>query len=207
MIIETLKVGEFRVNNYLVINEETKEAVLIDAGGDYEAVKQLLNKYEVKLVCVLNTHGHLDHIAGDYELQAGEGAKVIVHKADQPLVDTLKEHLKHFGMPDYEVPTVNEYVEDGQELDLAGLKFKVIHTPGHTQGGVCYLIDEVLFSGDTLFADSVGRTDLPGGSYEQLGQSIKQKLYTLNDNVRVLPGHGFETTIAYEKKNNPFIKA
>lgn len=207
MIIKTLNMGDFRVNNYLVIDEETKEAVLIDAGGDYEATVAEAKKNNVEIKLLLNTHGHLDHIAGNYDLQTKLGVKVLLHKGDQPLVDLLKEHLKTFNMPDYEVPKIDEYIEDGQEITLGSLKFKVIHTPGHSQGGVCFLIENHLFSGDTLFADSVGRTDLPGGSYEQLGKSIVEKLYTLDDAVVVYPGHGYTTTIGAEKLTNPFFKA
>ena len=206
MIIKTLNMGEFRVNNYLVIDEETSQAAIIDAGGDYELTVSEAKKYNAKIKYVLNTHGHLDHIAGDYDLQTKEGARVFVHKDDLSLVNSLKQHLQLFGMPDYEIPKVDEFVEDGQIITLGNLEFKVIHTPGHSQGGVCYLIDDNLFSGDTLFAESVGRTDLPGGSYEQLMKSIKEKLFTLDDSVKVFPGHGAASTIGHEKRYNPFFR-
>ncbi|MCK7516041.1 MAG: MBL fold metallo-hydrolase [Desulfobacterales bacterium] len=205
MILKTLIVGAFEVNNYLVADEKTKEAVLIDAGGDYKATKALINELGVKLKYLLNTHGHLDHVAGDYDIQKEENVKALMHKEDQFLVDKLQEHLKFYGMPNYETPKIDEYIEDGQVIELGELKIKVIHTPGHSPGAVCFLIDNVLFSGDTLFADSVGRTDLPGGSYEQLGQSIKNKLFVLDENIIVYPGHGPSTTIKHEKLNNPFF--
>ncbi|OGH97487.1 MAG: hypothetical protein A2104_07815 [Candidatus Melainabacteria bacterium GWF2_32_7] len=205
MIIKTLVIGAFEVNNYLVFHENSNEAVLIDAGGDYEATKALADKHNVKIKYILNTHGHLDHVAGDEKIQAKEGAKVLLHKNDGFLVNALKQHLALYGMPEYEVPKIDEYIEDGQEIKAGGLTFKAIHTPGHSPGAVCYLIDNVIFSGDTLFADSVGRTDLPGGSYEELGNSIKNKLFTLDDNIVVYPGHGPSTTIKHEKINNPFF--
>lgn len=205
MIIKTLVIGPFEVNNYLVIDEKTKKAVLIDAGGDYEATKTLVNELGVKIEYILNTHGHLDHVAGDYDIQTKEKAKVLLHKNDQFLVDSLKEHLSLYGMPEYEVPKIDQYIEDGQEVQIGEMTFKVIHTPGHSLGSVCYFIDDTLFSGDTLFADCVGRTDLPGGSYEELEYSIKNKLFTLNENVKVYPGHGPVTTIKHEKVNNPFF--
>ena len=207
MIIKTLVVGPFEVNNYLVIDEETKEAVLIDAGGNFEATKKVLDENEAKLKCILNTHGHLDHIAGDQEIQEKLGVKVLCHKADEFLVSALKQHLAHYGMPEYEIPRIDIFVEDEQEIVAGNMRFKVIHTPGHSPGAVCYLIDNVLFSGDTLFADAVGRTDLPGGSYDELKNSIQQKLFTLDDDIVVYPGHGSETTIGYEKAENPFFGA
>lgn len=205
MIIKTLVVGAFEVNNYLVFEENSQEAVLIDAGGDYKATRELADRNKVKIKYILNTHGHLDHVAGDYDIQTKEDAKVLLHKDDEFLVKALKQHLALYGMPEYEVPKIDEYIEDGQEIKAGGMTFKVIHTPGHSPGAVCYLTDNVLFSGDTLFADSVGRTDLPGGSYEELGNSIKNKLFTLDENITVYPGHGPSTTIKHEKAHNPFF--
>ena len=205
MIIKTLVVGSFQVNNYLVIDENSGEAVLIDAGGDFEATKKLAEENKAKIKYILNTHGHMDHIAGDYDIQTKMDAKVFLHQDDEFLIPLMKAHLVEYGMPKYEAPKVDEYVKDGQEIQLGDLSFKVIHTPGHTPGAVSYLIGNVLFSGDTLFKDSVGRTDLPGGSYNQLEKSIKEKLFTLDDNVTAYSGHGPSTTIGYEKKFNPFF--
>ena len=205
MIIKTLTVGEFASNNYLVICEETKDAVLIDAGGDYKATTQEIKNSGANLKYIFYTHAHLDHISGDYDLKKSGNIKNFLHEGDKFLVDKFKEQLMMFGMPDKESPVIDEYIKDGQVLEVGNLKFKVIHTPGHSPGSVCYLIDEVLFAGDTLFADSVGRTDLPGGSYQQLKDSIVHSLFTLDDNIKVYPGHGPATTIRHEKKNNPFF--
>jgi len=206
MIIKTLRIGAFQVNNYLVINEISKEAVLIDAGGDYNQTVDLAREYGAKIVAVLNTHGHLDHIAGDYELQNKEGSKIYIHKDDVFLVNILKQQLGFYGMPEYEEPVIDKFVEDAQEIAVGGFNFKVIHTPGHSPGCVCYLIENALFSGDTLFYESVGRTDLPGGSYSELEKSVKQKLFALDDSITVYPGHGKPSTIGHEKKYNPFFK-
>jgi hydroxyacylglutathione hydrolase len=205
MIIRVLTVGAFQVNNYLVVCPETKKAAIIDAGGDYELTVATANEYEAQIEYVLNTHGHLDHIAGDFDLQTKTGAKVLMHKDDEVLANSLKEHLKLYGMPDYEVPRIDAFVVDGQEINVGNITFKVIHTPGHSKGSVCYLVKGILFSGDTLFADSVGRTDLPGGSYEELEQSIKKKLFTLEDTTIVYPGHGRATTIEEERLHNPYF--
>ncbi|OGI03016.1 MAG: hypothetical protein A2Y25_03735 [Candidatus Melainabacteria bacterium GWF2_37_15] len=205
MLVKTLTLGFFSCNNYLVMCEDTNDAVLIDAGGDYEATMQEVRNSNANLKYIFHTHGHLDHISGDVELKAKAGVKVFIHKGDQFLVEKFKDQLMMFGLPDMEIPVIDEHVDDGQVLEVGKLKFKVIHTPGHSPGSVCYLVDDVLFSGDTLFRDSVGRTDLYGGSYEQIGESIKNKLFTLDESIKVYPGHGSPTSIGYEKENNPFF--
>jgi hydroxyacylglutathione hydrolase len=205
MIIKTLNMGAFQVNNYLVIDEESKQAVLIDAGGDYDAVMKVARENKAEIKYILNTHGHMDHIAGDEEIQRKNRVKVFMHKDDKYLLGAFKQSLIVYGMPRYETPVIDEYIEDSQIITLGSLEFKVIHTPGHTPGGVSYLIDDVLFSGDTLFANSVGRTDLPGGDYSQLEKSIKEKIYSLDENIIVYPGHGKSTTVKEEKHTNPFF--
>lgn len=205
MILKHFTAGELETNNYLVICEETREAALIDAGGNYEKTAALLKENNAKLKYILHTHGHFDHIQGDWELQKNFDVKTFIHKNDEPLVKSLKQQLMVFGMKSAESPKIDGFLEDGQIIEVGSLKLKVIHTPGHTQGGVCFLTDKILFSGDTLFADSVGRTDLPGGSYEVLGNSIKNKLFILDEDITVYPGHGDSTTIGYEKQNNPYF--
>lgn len=205
MIIKTLTLGVFSCNNYLIMCEETNDAVLIDASGDYDVTMQVANSMNANLKYIFHTHGHLDHISGDIELKAKAGAKIFIHKGDQDLVKKFKDQLMMFGLPDMEIPVIDEYINDGQTLKVGKLEFKVIHTPGHTPGCVCFLVDDMLFSGDTLFRESVGRTDLHGGSYEQIGNSIKNKLFTLDDDIKVFPGHGPTSSIGYEKENNPFF--
>lgn len=205
MIIKMLTVGTFASNNYLVACEKTKQAVLIDSGGTCETIMDELKSLGVELKCIFHTHAHLDHITGNYELKKRTGAKSYLHKDDLFLVDKFKEQLMMFGEPDSDNPVIDEFIEDGQILEVGELKFKVIHTPGHSPGSVCFLIEDQLFAGDTLFADSVGRTDLPGGSYDQLRESIVNKLFVLDDNIKVYPGHGPSTSIGHEKVSNPFF--
>ena len=227
MILKHFTAGEYETNNYLIIDEETREAALIDAGGNYEKTVKLLkdnnchNEDIIKnqkdwepikggychLKYILHTHGHFDHIQGDWELQKNFDVKTLIHKDDESLAKSLKQQLMMFGMKSAETPKIDGYLEDGQIIEVGKLKLKVIHTPGHTLGGVCFLLDKNLFSGDTLFADSVGRTDLPGGSYEALGNSIKNKLFTLDEDITVYSGHGPSTTIGHEKQNNPYFGA
>ena len=207
MILKHFTAGEYETNNYLIICEETREAALIDAGGNYEKTASLLKENNAKLKYILHTHGHFDHIQGDWELQQNFDVKTFIHKNDEPLAKSLKQQLNMFGMKSAESPRIDGYLEDGQVIEVGKLKLKVIHTPGHSSGGVCFLVDKILFSGDTLFADSVGRTDLPGGSYQILGDSIKNKLFALDEDIVVYSGHGPSTTIGHEKENNPFFGA
>jgi glyoxylase-like metal-dependent hydrolase (beta-lactamase superfamily II) len=205
MIIKHFTAGEYETNNYLLICEETKEAALIDAGGNYETTVKLLKENNASLKYILHTHGHFDHIQGDVPLQKEFGAKVLIHKGDEFLVAALKQQLVLHGMKPVEPPVIDEFLEDGQEISVGNIKLKIIHTPGHSQGGVCFLTDKHLFCGDTLFQDNVGRTDLPGGSYKILGDSIKNKIFTLDEDITAYPGHGDFTTIGHEKENNPYF--
>lgn len=207
MLIQKLTLGAFECNNYLVMCENTKDAVLIDAGGNYEATMNEVNQIGANLRYIFHTHGHLDHISGDVEMKTKAGTEIFIHKDDQFLVDKFKDQLMMFGLPDMDIPVIDHYIEDGQKLEVGNLIFKVIHTPGHSPGSVCLMIEDVLFSGDTLFRDSVGRTDLPGASYEQLSDSILNKLFVLDDETKVYPGHGGPTTIGHEKAYNPFFGA
>jgi len=207
MIIKTLVIGPIEVNNYLVIDEDTRNAVLIDAGGDWEKTVKLAKDNNANIKYILNTHGHFDHTAGDYDLREKTGAKVLLNQKDIYFVENIKTHLEFYNMPQFEIPKIDEYLEDGQIIKVGNLEFKVICTPGHSEGSVCFLVDDTLFSGDTLFANSAGRTDLPGGSYEKLKESIVNKLFTLNESIKVYPGHGPSTSIGYEKKNNPYFGA
>jgi len=205
MKLKILNIGSFKVNNYILFDEESNEIVLIDAGGDLEATKAEIDKLGGELKYLLNTHGHMDHIAGDYDIQNYYNVPIYLHKDDESLVHEMKQYLQYLGMPDYEEPQNITYIEDGQIFKIGEHIIKTIHTPGHTRGGVSYLIGDMLFSGDTLFFESIGRTDLPGGSYEELVKSIKTKLFTLPENIIVYPGHGESSTIGHEKSNNQYV--
>ncbi len=205
MKLEILNQGSFRVNNYILFDETTKEAVLIDAGGDFEETKATLDKLGANLKYILNTHAHMDHIAGDEELQRNYGVPIYMHQEDGILIQAFKESLRMFGMPEYEPPKDVTFIEDGAIFKIGDKEIKTIHTPGHSKGGVSFLIEDMLFSGDTLFWEGIGRTDLYGGNYNQLVSSIKEKLFILPDETKVYPGHGIPSTIGHEKEANPYI--
>ena len=205
MQLTKLTMGPIQVNNYILFDEESKDIVLIDAGGDFEQTKTAIDKLGGNLKYLLNTHGHMDHIAGDYDIQNHYNIPIYMHKDDEEQLPHFKEYLKYVGMPDYEEPKNITFIEDNHIFKIGKHVIKTIHTPGHTQGGVGYLIDNMLFSGDTLFFESIGRTDLPGGNQKQLVNSVKTKLFTLPPDTIVYPGHGQRSTILHEKEHNFYI--
>lgn len=199
-------VGQVATNCYFAINEETKEMLVIDPGDSAQMLAEKIKKEGLKPKAVLLTHGHFDHAMAAEELAELFGIPVYAHEAEK---DTLEDSGKNvsimIGRRDSYHADV--YVRDGEVLQLAGLELKVLHTPGHTAGGCCYYLEKekVLFSGDTLFCQSVGRTDFPGGSMSKLVRSIKEKLMPLPDEVRVYPGHMGLTTIGTERARNPYL--
>ncbi len=205
MILKTFIEPPLDNNNYLLIDEANKEAILVDCSHYDENIVKTLDDYGAKLKFVLLTHAHFDHVMGVYEMVRNTGAEVVLHAGDELLLKDLNSFTFILGLPSANVPEVSRYVEDGDIINWGENEIKVIHTPGHTKGGVGYLIDEKLFSGDTLFKESVGRTDLEGGSYRELEHSIKTKFFTLPDSTMVYSGHGQQTTIEHEKKYNRFI--
>ena len=206
IILETLLVGPLDVNCYIVGSKKERTAVAIDAGGNEEDILQCLKKHNLTLQYLLNTHAHFDHVGGVKHLQDKTGAKFLIHQEEKALISSLSSQTRSFGMPSFPTPTIDRFLTDNEEIAIGSEKLKVIHTPGHSPGCVCFLIDDIVFTGDTLFAGSIGRTDLYGGSYEGLITSIKKRLFPLGDQVVVYPGHGPSTTIGEEKRHNPFFK-
>lgn len=201
MIINTFTAGPIDANNYLLADND--EAVLIDCS---EAKPEVLSALEgKKLKFILLTHGHFDHVLGVNEMREKTGAKVLINKEDVVRMNESADIMRTFGVQGVETPKADDFLNDGDTLKFGNTEIKVIATPGHTQGCVCYLIDGKLFSGDTLFKESVGRCDLPGGNFQKLSDSVKNRLFTLDDNTIVYPGHGPETTIGHEKKYNEII--
>lgn len=205
MILKNLEVSPLDVNCYIVGCETTKEVVIIDPGGDVDNILQVLNNDLMKPVYIIATHAHFDHIGGVKELQDATGCQFLLNKMDLPLVEKIVEQAEFFGIEAPERPAIDMFIKEGDKIKVGNLHLKVIDTPGHTPGGISFYIDNKAFVGDTIFQGSIGRTDLPGGSYETLICSIKEKLFTLDDNMKLYPGHGPSTTIRYEKRYNPFL--
>lgn len=209
MHIETIPAWVAGTNAYLIVSD-SGEGLLVDAPPDPEEIGRHVARLDVAVVGILLTHGHVDHTGGAGTMATSTGAVCYVHPDDDFLTLHPKQQLERiFGMVppgSYEVPDRFEHLDHGQVLDLAGVSLEVRHTPGHTPGHCCFYwqAEGIVFSGDQLFAGSIGRTDLPGGSYEQLATSMRDQVMTLDDDVRVLPGHGPETTIGQERATNPF---
>ncbi len=207
-VLQTITVGTLEVNCYILWDDATKDAFVIDPGGDGDKIKMLIAKERLKVRYIIVTHGHFDHVGGVVVLKSSlGGAKIAIHKDDVGMMSESHEHGVIFGVKTPVQPSPEMLLEDGQELKAGGLTLKVIHTPGHTGGGVCLYEEKegLLFTGDTLFAGSIGRTDLNGGSHKVIMDSIKKKILPLADAIKVLPGHGPDSTIGRERKTNPFI--
>lgn len=206
MIIKKLEVGPIMANCFIVGCEKTKEAIVIDPGDDASDILMALAKAELKVKYLVNTHGHFDHVGANKKMKEVTGAQIAIHEADEPMLSQLSSNALMFGLSAENSPPADILLKDGDEIRFGEITMTVIHTPGHSQGGICLSTRGHLFSGDTLFAGSIGRTDLPGGDYDTLISSIKQKLLPLDSNTRVYTGHGPETTIGNEKAVNPFLR-
>lgn len=205
MIIKQYTLGPISANNYLVFDEESKEAVLIDCSESNQQLIDDIKELGAKVKYILLTHGHFDHVLGVNDMKKELDTKVLINKNDVSQMDMTKSIMATFGLEVDENPSYDDFIDEDSDISIGNTKIKVIHTPGHTEGGVCYLIDGKLFSGDTLFKDYVGRTDLPGGSLEKLKDSIRNVIFKLDDNIEVYPGHNEMTTIGYEKKYNEIL--
>ncbi|MFA7659527.1 MAG: MBL fold metallo-hydrolase [Candidatus Gastranaerophilaceae bacterium] len=208
MILKQFTLGALEDNNYLLIDDGengSKEAVLIDCTEYSEDIANTLNEHGATLKYILLTHGHFDHVLGVNDFKAKYDCKVLINEADQAILDTMSEFTKNFLPINVEVQKVDGYVKEDDIIKFGKNEIRVIDTSGHTKGGVCYLIDGIIFTGDTIFRGAVGRTDLIGGSFSQLKSNIEKKIFTLDENIKIYPGHGPSSTIGWEKEHNKFL--
>ncbi|MGI9558605.1 MAG: MBL fold metallo-hydrolase [Thermodesulfobacteriota bacterium] len=207
MIIRCVAGGMFLTNCYIVGDEEKGEGILIDPGEQIAEIMAEVEKTGLKITRIVNTHTHIDHVAGVQTAKDLLKVPFSIHEKEQPVLDILPEACRRYpAFGDVKTPEVEEYVEEGQKIKIGGLEADVLLVPGHTWGSVCLVVDDVIISGDTLFAGSVGRVDLTGGTtMGELVGSIREKLLVYPDTHHVLSGHGPATTIGIEKESNPFL--
>jgi glyoxylase-like metal-dependent hydrolase (beta-lactamase superfamily II) len=205
MIVDVIPVGPLQVNCVILGCDLTRKAVVIDPGADIELIEESLKKHALSVEMILNTHGHFDHIGANAALKALTGATLMIHPGDLQLLQMARLQAATYGLKADDSPMPDQELEDGQTLTFGRESLQVLHTPGHSPGCVCFYRPGLLVSGDTLFAGSIGRTDLPGGNYELLLQSLRQKLVGLPPETKVLPGHGPLTQMAHELRHNPFL--
>ena len=209
MIHEILPVGMLQCNCSIFGDELSREAIVVDPGDNIEEVLAILEKHQLRVKEIVITHAHIDHIGGAARLKAATGAPVRMNASDQMLYDHLDEQASWLGMQPPARTTIDSAARDGDVLNLGSAEFHVLYTPGHTQGSISLWIpaENKLLAGDTLFRDSIGRTDLPGGNPSQILRSIENKLLCLPEETVVVPGHGPNTTIGREKERNPFLQS
>ncbi len=206
MIIKSLEVGPIMANCYIVGCEQTRKAAVIDPGGDADRILMTLADEKLEVAYLINTHGHFDHVGANRQMKESTGAPLLIHAGDGPMLSRLSTDAAMFGLSAQNSPDPDRTVEEGDTVEFGEIALKVLHTPGHSPGGIALHTDGVVFVGDTLFAGSIGRTDLPGGDYNTLIQSVRTKLFPLGDEVKVFCGHGPATTIGREKQYNPFFR-
>lgn len=212
MIIRQMALGPIQANCFILGCEETRQGVVIDPGDDTDRILTTLAADKLTVVHIINTHGHFDHVGANKRLKDVTHADILIHRADAPMLSQLSATASAWGLSAENSPTADRLLEDGDTITFGTHTLTVLHTPGHTPGGICLYTEyndadtpkKAVFVGDTLFAGSIGRTDFPGGSFDTLINSIRTKLFSLEDRVDVYPGHMGTTTIGVEKRTNPF---
>ncbi|MCK5033098.1 MAG: MBL fold metallo-hydrolase [Calditrichia bacterium] len=206
MNVETITVGPLAVNCYIISDPVSNEAILIDPGSESKRIINLIEVRNLKLNSIINTHCHIDHIAEVKTVQDHFKTQFLIHKNELPLLEMLNDSDGLFGINVSGIPEVSDFLKPDQKIMIGKYTGTILFTPGHSPGGISLSISNHVFVGDCLFKDSIGRTDLHGGNYDELITSIKTKLFSLPEDTLVYPGHGPLTTIQYEKNNNPFLR-
>jgi hydroxyacylglutathione hydrolase len=207
LLRETFPAGPFECNCTVLACGDTKDAVVIDPGGEVARIAEIVAQYDLTVRAIIHTHAHLDHIYCTRDVREAHGGTVCLHKGDAFLYDSFAMQAAMFGWKVRDTTVVERWIEHGDEIEMGKRKLAVVHTPGHTPGSVCFEVEGLLFSGDTLFRRSIGRTDLPGGDSALIQRSIRDRLYTRDPDTLVIPGHGPTTKLGDEAKANPFVRA
>lgn len=210
MVVTVVPVGALQCNCTILGDPRAGEAIVVDPGDEVDKILAALRKHALRCIAILNTHAHIDHVGANHALKEATGARLMLHEADLPLYDNLRVQAEWLGglMPEPRRAEVDQHVGHGDRVSAGEVVAEVLHTPGHTPGSLSFHLpgaEPLLLSGDTLFAGSIGRTDLWGGDFDQEIASIRSRLLTLDETTRVIPGHGPETTIGWERRRNPFL--
>lgn len=205
MIHESVTVGEVQCNCYILGCEKTREGIIIDPGGDADLILEIVKRHNLSIRYIILTHGHFDHIEGLGDLTRSIKAPIMLHEGDIFLYDHLDTQGQMFGFDFAAAPPYDRTVKEGDRFSFGDYTIEVLHTPGHSPGSISLRCGSSVYTGDTVFAGSIGRTDLTGGSHDTLVKSARLKIMTLDDATKLYPGHGESTTVGYEKKYNPFI--
>lgn len=203
MIMRSLVVGPLEANCFIIASKNTKEALVIDPGDEPDRILDLINENNFKVKYIVCTHAHFDHVGAVPEIKKETSGEIVIHRDEIEIYRGSKDIAAFWGYELDPLPEPDMFVSEGDNLEIGDLRFDILHTPGHSPGGICLYGEGILITGDTLFAGSVGRTDLCGGDIEKLKKSFK-RLMSLSDEVKILPGHGFSSNIKKEKENNPF---
>ena len=204
MIVKRLVVGPLQENTYIIGDETTKQAMVIDPGDEPDRILDEIKANSLEVIAIVFTHAHFDHIGAAGDIKKETGAKILMHKNDEETYALAKDQAAFWGFEIDDIPRPDEFIDEGDELKVGNHSFKVMHTPGHSRGSVCLLGESIMLTGDTIFQGSVGRTDFPGGSIEELKKSFK-RLIELPEEIQILSGHGPETTVGREKRENFFV--
>lgn len=211
LLVETFPAGPLQCNCSIVACGDTKDAVVVDPGGDTERIAEIVAHYDLTVRSIIHTHAHLDHIYCTHDVKQAHGGDICLHRGDTFLYDAFELQCARFGVPLRSVSPIDRFIDHGDKIAMGKHGLDVIHTPGHTPGSICFEVTDgsrtIVFAGDTLFRRSVGRTDLPGGDSAQIKRSIRDRLYTRNLDALVVPGHGPSTTLGDEARGNPFVRA
>jgi glyoxylase-like metal-dependent hydrolase (beta-lactamase superfamily II) len=203
MILERLVVGPLEENTYIVADEETKQAIVIDPGDEADRILEVIKDRDLHVNSIICTHTHFDHVGAVGDMRKATGAEILIHEEDMQVYASARDQAAFWGYEVDDLPEPDGFLDDGDEVEAGNLKFKVIHTPGHSPGGICLYGEGVLITGDTIFKGSVGRTDFPGGNIEELKKSFR-RLLDLPEDTKIYSGHGPETSVGMEKKTNFF---
>ncbi|MBN2498221.1 MAG: MBL fold metallo-hydrolase [Deltaproteobacteria bacterium] len=211
MVFDSLETGPLMTNCYIVGDSDSGQAAVVDPGGHVGAIRSALDRHELECTLIVNTHAHFDHVGGNAELKKATGAEIVIHPAEKSWLLELGKHARLFGVCVENSPPADRTVDEGDVLWVGergkGVQMEVFHTPGHSPGSISLVLsgEKKILVGDLVFAGSIGRTDLPGGSFDALVASVHEKIFTHSDDTRLYPGHGPATTVGRERRSNPFL--